>query len=112
MEVTQKKIDIINSKMNMQGFKGAEFFRKQDELEDLHEHYENQKNKYFNLEKQENDANRLLDRKSTSGPIDKIDYIFVTFKHSESSGKALEVFDNEWQIAGFFQSCCKGKAKQ
>ena len=69
----------------------AEFFQKQEELEDLNEQFEVQKEKYqFICEEERKVIRSKTSLVNRSNRIDLIDYIFITFKHSATSDKATD----------------------
>ena len=90
MEITQTQINTIKSKLTAGEYQNAEFFQKQEELEDLNEQFEIQKEKYQVIADDERKAIDSNSIGSRNKRIDMIDYIFVTFKHSSTSDKAID----------------------
>lgn len=85
MEKTQTQINTIKSKLGAGEYQNAEFFQKQEELEDLNEQFEIQKEKYQVIAEEERKQIKTMNLGSRAKKIEKIDYIFVVFKHSATN---------------------------
>ena len=93
MEKTQQATEKIRKNIKAGWYKGTEFYKKQDELEDLMELYDRQKIIYNNIlseEKVFKSSEKAVDIKSKR--IEIIEYIFVTFKNNMSRDIAKDVF--------------------
>lgn len=95
MEQTQHEINVIKSKLGAGEFKDAQFFQKKEELEDLSDMYERQKERYKAIVEAENKARRSVGILPKCHRLEFIDYIFVTFKNVECVDKVVEVFEKE-----------------
>ena len=105
------KINEISSKLHADVYKAALYFQKKEELEDLKEIYEEQREKYRLIQDEERAQQENLAQKLKVDRVESVDYIFVTFKHSETKDTALEVFAKEkkWKKCLRYMFCIKSE---
>ena len=110
MEETQIQINTIKSKLTAGEYQNAEFFQKQEELEDLNEQFEIQKEKYQVIAEEERKQIKMMSS-NRAKKIEMIDYIFVVFKHSATNQKAIEFCQQEPGASKFLRIlfCLKDK---
>ena len=96
MQETQNKMNTIQSKLVAGDYKGAFYFEKKEELEDHKETFEIQKDKYqMIIDEERLRQESRMQKQLKADRIQNIDYVFVTFEHSETKHVALEVFKRE-----------------
>ena len=93
MQQTQQTTEKIRKNIKEGWYKGTEFYKKQNELEDLMELYNRQKIIYEKIVKDDkkfNKSENAVDLKSQR--IEMVEYIFVTFQNNMSRDIAKDVF--------------------
>lgn len=87
------------------------YFQKQEELEDLKDQYERQKDRYKQIIEEQRKVREQLGIVHQSHRIKMIDYIFVTFKNVECVDKVIEVMQKEPQVSKLVRCifCIKNK---
>ena len=110
METVQNEINVIKSKLAAGEFKNAQFFQKQEELEDLNDNYEREKDRYKNFieAKRKTKAVGIIPK---CHRIEKLDYIFVTFKNVECVDKVSSILAQEPSVSKMIRClfCIKNK---
>ena len=93
MEGIQNKINEIKGKLSGGEYKDAQFFAKQEEMEDLTDTLERLKDKYKQCVEEEKKRKKSQQIIPKCERIEHIDYIFVTFKNVESVDIAIQTFE-------------------
>ena len=114
MEGTQNKINEIKAKLTGGEYKDAQFFAKQEEMEDLNDALDRQKDKYKQCiedEKKKKKSQQIIPKFER---IEKIEYIFVTFKNVESVESAIKHFEIQPTPSKLFRCifCIKNTKQQ
>lgn len=99
MESVQNEINLIKSKLAAGEYKNALFFQKQEELEDLNDVFEREKDRYKQFLDAKKKAGKTVGILPKCHRIEKLDYIFVTFKNVECVEKACETLAREPALA-------------